>query len=84
MQDEIKAKFHLAISIATIARGCHKLKFEYKPPKHRQLLNETQKQNRISFAMSLIEMVYSDSIDLSKIVFNDESRNKFIINILRP
>ena len=74
MQNQIKSKFQMAISLATLSRGCKKLNFSYKPPKHCQLLTQTQKTNRVSFAITLIDMFYSNNIDLTSIIFSDESR----------
>ena len=56
------------------------LNFKFKPPKIRQYLSEQQIRNRMQFAYSIL----NSGIDLSKIVFSDESRfcltpdNKFI------
>ena len=60
----------LHVSATTVWRCRKKLKFEYKSPKVRQFLNDEQIKNRMRFACSMLEC----GMDLSKIVFSDESR----------
>ena len=60
----------LGISPTTVWRGRHKLNFNYKPPKHKQHLTNTQKANRYNFANSLL----LSNFDFSRIIFSDESR----------
>ena len=61
---------YIGVSTATVWRIRRKLEFEFKPPKIRQALSDSQKSNRVRFAHS---MIYNN-IDLSKIIFSDESR----------
>lgn len=60
----------LNISDTTMYRYRLKLQFRYKPPKIRQVLQDYQIFNRLRFSHS---MLVSD-INMSKIVFSDESR----------
>ena len=74
MKNSIKQTFNIELSMTTIARTYRNLKFQYRPPKHRQLLTSQQKNNRVSFAYSMINKAYEEEIDLSTLVFSDESR----------
>ena len=74
MRKTISERFQLAISLSTVSRGCKKLNYHYKPPKHKQALTPKQIADRVSFAYTLITMYYSNEIDLGSIVFSDESR----------
>lgn len=74
MQKNIAERFQLAVSISTVARGCSIMNYQYKPPKHKQILTPKQISYRVSFAYTLITMYYSNDIDLGSIVFSDESR----------
>ena len=58
------------VSSTTVWRERIKLGFEFKPPKIRQKLNDLQKERRLDFAYSML----NSELDLSKIVFSDESR----------
>ena len=74
MQKTIAEKFEISIALSTIAKGYAKLKYQYKPPKHKQMLTPKQIADRVSFAYTMVSMFYSNEIDLSCIVFSDESR----------
>ncbi|KAK8889724.1 hypothetical protein M9Y10_034478 [Tritrichomonas musculus] len=60
----------LSISSTTVYRYRIKLEFHYKPPKIRQKLKDFQIFNRLLFAHSML----LSNINMSKIVFSDESR----------
>ena len=74
LQDIIKKKLDLSISLSTISIGLKRLKFYYKPPKHTQLLTPKQKSDRVAFAYTMLNMFYSSLIDFNDIIFSDESR----------
>ena len=74
MQKSISQQFSMAISIASIQNGCKKLNYCYKPPQHTHLLTSKQMSDRVSFAYTLVHYYYSNEIDLTTIVFSDESR----------
>lgn len=67
-------KHDISISKSTVENGLRLLRYYYKPPKHRQLLTELQKTNRIIFAQTLLNQSFHHQIDLQTIVFSDESR----------
>lgn len=58
----------------TISNGCEKLKYHYILHKKTQLLTEFQKTISISFAPTLLKMCSKNEINLSLIIFCDESR----------
>ena len=60
----------LNISDTTVYRYRLKLQFHYKPPKIRQVLQDYQIFNRLRFSHSMLV----SNINMSKIVFSDESR----------
>ena len=74
MQKGIAERFQIAVSLTTVARGCATMKYQYKPPKHKQMLTPKQIADRVSFAYTLITMYYSNDIELGSIIFSDESR----------
>lgn len=74
MADKAFEKFNVNISPTSISNGCHKLRYQYKPPQKTQLLTDIHKINRISFANTLLQMNSNNQIDLTKIIFSDESR----------
>ena len=60
----------IGVSTTTVWRQRKKLGFEFKPPIVRQSLNDHQNQFRVLFANSVLQ----SELDLTKIVFSDESR----------
>lgn len=58
------------ISTTTVNRGRHQLELNYKSPKVKQALTETQKADRIKFAHSLL----ANEFEFNRLIFSDESR----------
>ena len=73
LAEELNNQFHLkdGIKRTTINFYRHKFGFEYKPPKKRQQLTEDQKEKRLIFASSILNI---PDFPWKKIIFSDESR----------
>jgi transposase len=70
ISSQISSHQSVSVSRATVDRIRHLLKFQYKPPKIIQNLDEEQKQIRLEFAYSLL----NSTVNLDTIIFSDESR----------
>ena len=67
--DQMKSQ-NITISGTSVWRMKKELKFDYRPPKFRQILSDQQKENRVKFAYSFID----NNLDPELVIFSDESR----------
>ena len=70
IRKNINEKLGICYSKGLISTAVHALRFQYKPPKRRQLLTEIQKRNRISFSYKALTTL----TNFENIIFSDESR----------
>ena len=70
IRNSIFEKLGVTCSRGLIGQAIHKLRFQYKPPKARQMLTQIQKQMRVEFSYSALTSL--DRFD--NIMFSDESR----------
>ena len=70
MADLINAKFGTNVSRASVQRRRRELRYEYRPPKVRQLLTEEQRKIRVEFCRYILE----NREQFPCILFSDESR----------
>ena len=74
MKNSIFEILHVQLTHTTVSEGCAQLRYHYKPPQKTHDLTEDQKLNRLSFAYNLLTKESDNEVDLSTIIFLDESR----------